>query len=217
MRSNGMYDASRGLTLALAAALAGVALWGATEVGTQTTERFWIAMAIVAGAGLVLALANHVGTWTKGLRLRLSPSTFMIVFLPVLVCVGWILVATQPGSGWQEGRLDSWSNSIGILGVVHSIGLWHGVLAFGFGLMLGLSLDGVPAPAAEETPAYAGPMGTTAPGPADEPVAAERRWTARRGPATPAATPSEETTPATTDGTTPANETTRTRSRTPAR
>jgi hypothetical protein len=189
MRSYGMYDASRGLTLALAAALAGLGLWGAAQIGTQSTGRFWIAMAVVAGAGLLIALANHVGTWTKGLRLRMSPGTFALAFLPVLVCVGWILIATQPGNGWQEGRLDSWSNSIGILGVVHSIGLWHGVLVFAFGLMLGLSLDGVPAPATEEAPAYAG----AAPA-ADEPVAAERRYTAAgRGPETPAATPSEET------------------------
>jgi hypothetical protein len=195
MRRYGMYDASRGLTLALAAALAGLALWGATQVGTQTTGRFWIAMAIVGAAGLLLALANHVGTWTKGLRLRLSPGTFVLAFLPVLVCVGWILIASQPGSGWQEGRIHSWSNSIGILGVVHSVGLWRGVLAFAFGLMLGLSFDGVPAPVVEDT-AYAGPAGATAARPAaDEPVAAERRWTGRRGPATtPPATPTEQPT-----------------------
>src|SRR5437868_5874004 len=155
MRSYGLYDASRGLTLALAAALAGLALWGAAEVGTQTPGRFWIAMAIVGGAGLMLALANHVGTWTKGLRMRMSPSTFILAFLPALVCVGWILIATQPGHGWQEGRIDSWSNSMEIVGLVHSIGLWHGVLAFGFGLMLGLSFDGVPAPVQEAAPAYA--------------------------------------------------------------
>jgi hypothetical protein len=210
MRSYGTYDASRGLTLALAAALAGLALWGAAQVGTQTTGRFWIAMAIVGGAGLMLALANHVGTWTKGLRMRMSPSTFMLAFLPVLVCVGWILIANQPGNGWQEGRIDSWSNSIGIVGLVHSIGLWHGVLAFGIGLMLGLSFDGVPAPVEEAPAEYAGPAGVPAAGgpvgnrPADEPVAAERRWTARRGQTeTPPATPTEETT--------------RTQSRTPTR
>jgi hypothetical protein len=185
MRSYGMYDASRGLTLALAAALAGLGLWGAADVGTQTTERFWIAMAIVAGAGLLMALANHVGTWTKGLRLRISPSTFVIAFLPVLVCVGWILVATQPGSGWQEGRLDHWSNSIGIMGLVKSVGLWHGVLAFGFGLVLGQCFDGVPAPTVEEVPAYeTAAYDGTAPvadrPPADEPVTAERRWAATR-------------------------------------
>jgi hypothetical protein len=192
MRRYGMYDASRGLTLALAAALAGLALWGATQVGMQTTGRFWISMAIVAGAGLLIALANHVGTWTKGLRLRMSPGTFALAFLPVLVCVGWILVANQPGNGWQEGRLDSWSNSIGILGLVHSIGLWHGVLAFGFGLMLGLSFDGVPAPVTEAEPAYTGAAAAaTGPRVADEPVAAERRYAATPG-STPPATPTEE-------------------------
>jgi hypothetical protein len=191
MRRYGLYDASRGLTLALAAALAGLGLWGATQIGMQTTGRFWLSMLIVAGAGLMIALAGHVGTWTKGLRLRMSPGTFVLAFLPVLIVTGWILIATQPGTGWEEGRLHSWSNSIGILGIVHSVGLWHGVLAFGLGLMLGLSLDGVPAPAAEEeaAPAYAG----TAPA-ADEPVAAERRYAGRREPATPSATPTEETT-----------------------
>lgn len=208
MRSYGLYDASRGLTLALAAALAGLALWGAAEVGTQTTERFWIAMAIVAGGGLVLALANHVGTWTKGLRLRMSPSTFVIAFLPALVCVGWILVATQPGSGWQEGRLDSWSNSIGILGLVKSVALWHGVLAFGLGLVLGMSFDGVPAPAEEDVPAYAEPAYAADRPPADEPVTAERRWTARgRRTAPPEEAPAD----------TPVEEPTRTRRRIPTR
>lgn len=200
MRSYGMYDVSRGLTLALAAALAGLGLWGATQIGVQTTGRFWLSMAVVAGAGLLIALANHVGTWTKGLRLRMSPGTFALAFLPVLVVGGWILVASQPGSGWQEGRLDSWSNSIGILGVVHSIGLWHGVLAFTIGLMLGLSFDGVPAPVEEEVaPAYAG----AAPA-ADEPVSAERRYAGRGGPATPPAT-------------TPTDETTQTQTRVPSR
>jgi hypothetical protein len=161
MRRYGLYDTSRGLTLALAAALAGLGLWGATQVGMQTTGRFWLSLAILAGAGLLVAMANHVGTWTKGLRLRLSPGTFALAFLPVLVCVGWILIASQPGHGWEEGRLASWSTSIGILGVVHSIGLWRGVLAFAFGLLLGLSLDGVPAPVDEAA--------------ADEPVTAERR------------------------------------------
>src|SRR5262249_10417900 len=133
MRSYGMYDASRGLTLGFAAALGGLALWGATQVGTYTDGRFWIAMAIVAAAGLLLALASHVGMWTKGLRLRLSPTTFVFAFLPVLVCVGWILIASQPGHGWQEARILHWSDSIGIAGLVHSVGLWRGVLALGFG------------------------------------------------------------------------------------
>ena len=194
MRSYGMYDASRGLTLAFAAALAGLGLWGAAQVGTQTQGRFWIAMAIVGAAGLLLALANHVGTWTKGLRLRLSPGTFIVALLPVLVCVGWLLIASQPGKGWQEGRIDSWSNSIGILGLVHSLGLWRGVLAFAFGLMLGLSLDGVPAPepTADTADGFVGPRSMPGRPAADEPVAAERHWDARRGPDGQPANPADE-------------------------
>jgi hypothetical protein len=192
-----LYDASRGLTLAFAGALAGLALWGASQIGTQSTDRFWLTMLIVAGAGLVLALAGHVGTWTKGLRLRISPSTF-VTFLLGLVAIGWILIASQPGSGWEEGRVTSWSNSMGIDGAVHSIGLWRGALAFGFGLLLGMAFDSVPAPAVEEpAPGDVGPAaaGATAPAAADEPVAAERRWTGGRGSsAPPAASPEQETT-----------------------
>jgi hypothetical protein len=170
MRHYGMYDVMRGLTLAVVAGLAGLGLWGAAQVGTSTTGGFWVAMAVVAAAGFLLALATHIGTWTKGLRLRKSPTTFVVAFLPVLVCVGWILLASQPGSGWGEGRIHAWSSSLGILGAVHSLGLWRGVLAFGFGVMLGLSLDGVPQPVPVD------------PAVADEPVAAERRWTRRDDP-----------------------------------
>jgi len=163
MRSYGIYDFTRGLTLALTAGLVGLGLWGATQVGTQTTGRFWIAMAVVAGAGFLLALAIHVGTWTKGLRMRVSPTTFVLAFIPVLVCVAWILLASQPGNGWEEGQIHSWSSSLGIVGIVHSLGLWRGAVAFGFGVMLALSLDGVPA---------AAPVDEVV---ADEPMTAERR------------------------------------------
>jgi len=173
MRRYGLYDMTRGLTTALAAALAGLLLWTATQVGQQTTPRFWAEMGIVAGAGLVIALSQVLGGWTKGFQLRLSPGTLLLGFVPVLVCVGWILMATQPGSGWHEARIVSWSHNAGLMGVIHSLGLWHGVLAFGFGLVLGMSLDTVPAPV--PVPA-GGPVDDVAMDrrAADEPVAAER-------------------------------------------
>jgi len=146
MRRYGLYDATRGLTLALAAGLAGLLLYLATLVGQQTTVRFWEEMGIVAAAGLVLALAPVLGGWSSGLRLRLSPGTFLLGFVPVLVVVGWILMATQPGNGWHEGTVVSWSHDIGLMGLIHDLALWHGVLAFGFGLMLGMTLDAVPVP-----------------------------------------------------------------------
>ncbi len=179
MRGYGLYDVTRGLTTAAAAATAGLLLWTAAQVGQQTTGRFWAEMGIVATAGLVLSLAHAVGGWTKGLRLRLSPGTFLLGFLPVLVCVGWILIATQTGGGWQEGRIVSWSQSLGVLGIVHAVGLWNGVLAFGFGLVLGLTLDTAPvaeletvAPDGQPTPAASEPTERWA---ADEPLTAERK------------------------------------------
>ena len=176
MRRYGLYDTTRGLTTLAAAGGAGVLLWAATLVGQQTDGRFWAEMAIVAGAGLVMALSQVIGGWTKGLRLRVSPGTFVLAFVPALIVVGWIMVASQPGHGWHEGTLVSWSRSVGILGLVHDLALWHGVLAFGFGLVLGLSFDTVPAlvpdPMAAPIPTSR-PMPTRAP--ADEPVSAERR------------------------------------------
>lgn len=174
MQRYGLYDATRGLTTLAAAGGAGVLLWVATRVGQQTDGRFWAEMAIVGGAGLVMALSQVIGGWTKGLRLRVSPGTLIVAFLPVLVVVGWILMATQPKHGWYQGTFARWTGDIGMTGLVHDAALWHGVLAFGFGLVLGLSFDSVPAMA----PA-AMPVGTAA----NEPVLAERREMGTRAPA----------------------------------
>src|SRR5918911_1409951 len=135
------YDFHRGLVTALAAGVAGFLVWLATQVGQQTTGRFWASMGIVAGAGLVMALSQLLGGWTKWGWPRLSGGVFLLGFLPVLVCVGWILMATQPAHGWHEGTVAGWSHDIGIFGLVHDLGLYHGVLAFAFGLTFGFSFD----------------------------------------------------------------------------
>jgi len=177
MRRYGLYDATRGLTTLASAGVAGLLLWAATRVGQQTDGRYWAELAIVAGAGLVLALSQLVGNWTKGLRVRISPATFALALLPVFVCVAWILIAGQPGAGCEEGRIVSWSSSIGVTGILHDLALWQGVLAFGLGLVLGLSIDAVPESMIARdvergiAPATA-PVDRSA---TDEPLAAERR------------------------------------------
>jgi hypothetical protein len=193
MRRYGLYDATRGLTTVVAAGAAGVLLWAATRVGQPTAARFWAEMGIVAAAGLVMALSQVIGGWTKGLQLRVSPGTFLLGFLPVLIVVGWILMATQPGHGWYEGTVVSWSKNAGLMGLIHDLALWHGVLAFGFGLVLGYSFDTVPVAAAEPVagaavartqmgrPVRATPMDRRA---ADEPLSAEREAAARSQPQT---------------------------------
>jgi hypothetical protein len=178
---------------AIAAGTAGLLLWVATQVGQQTTARFWAAMGIVASAGLVVALAQAIGGWTRGLRLRLSPGTFFIGFLPTLVVAGWVLLATQPIGAWPAARLSSWSASLGVGDVVHDLGLWHGVLAFGLGLVLGLSLHTVPvvveAVVADDVGASEPPVDRWA---ADEPVAAESEDDAAAEAQTVVAGPREE-------------------------
>jgi hypothetical protein len=180
MRRYGLYDATRGLTTLAAAGAAGVLLWAATLVGQRTDGRFWAEMGIVAGAGLVMAISQVIGGWTKGLRLRMSAGTFFIAFIPVLIVVGWILMASQPGHGWHEGTIVSWSKNANLMGLIHDLALWHGVLAFGFGLVLGMSFDTVPALAPAAGPAAAAAAAPAA-GPrpvsrtANEPVTAERR------------------------------------------
>jgi biotin transporter BioY len=180
MRRYGLYDATRGLTLALAAALAGLLLYLATQVGQQSTVRFWEEMGIVAGAGLVLALAPVLGGWSSGLRLRLSPGTFLLGFIPVLVVVGWILMATQPGNGWHEATVVRWSHDLGLMGLIHDLGLWHGALALGFGLVLGTTLDAVPVAMVE--PVAAAPATRAMPVADEEPPArtTRRPWYRRR-------------------------------------
>ncbi len=174
MRRYGLYDSTRGLTLALAAGLAGLLLYLATQVGQQSTVRFWEELGLVAAAGLVLALAPVLGGWTSGLRLRLSRGTLLLAFLPVLVAVGWILLATQPGNGWHEGTIVSWTHDIGLMGLVQSLALWHGVLAFGIGLVLGSCLDAVPAAVPVTTDDVVVDR-TPAQQATDEPLAAEQR------------------------------------------
>lgn len=181
MRRYGLYDTTRGLTTVAAAGAAGVLLWVATRVGQHTDGRFWAEMGIVAAAGLALALSQAVGGWTKGLHLRVSPGTFLLAFVPALIVVGWVLMASQPGHGWYEGTIVSWSRHVGLVGLIHDLARWHGVLAFGFGLVLGLSFDTVPVPVPAPLDA---PIPAAAPADgwaATEPVTAERREVTRTG------------------------------------
>jgi hypothetical protein len=172
------YDFHRGLMTVLGAGVAGFLVWLATQVGQNGTGRFWAAMGIVAGAGLVLALSQLLGGWTKWGWPRLSPGVFLLGFLPVLVCTGWVLLATQPGNGWHEGRFVGWSHSLGIYGLVHALGLYHGALALGFGLALGFTFDTTGPRVRREPAVVAAPVLDDRA--SDEPVTAERDELAER-------------------------------------
>jgi hypothetical protein len=116
-------------------------LWLAAQIGEGSTGEYWASYGIVAGAGLVMALAQLFGGWTKFGWPRLSLAVFLLGFLPAVVVVGWILLATQPQGFWEQGRLAGWSSDIGILGAVRDVGAFKAALAFGLGLLLGFSFD----------------------------------------------------------------------------
>jgi len=169
--------APRALATLVGAAVAGLLIWLATQVGTGTTGEYWATYGLLAAAGLAMALSQLVGGWTKWGALRFSPLVFLLAFIPVLVVGGWILLAQQPRSNWFATHVTSWSRDIGVLDVVHDLGNMLAPIAFGIGLVLGYVLDTTgprvryPERDVERTHVAAAPVDRRA---ADEPVTAER-------------------------------------------
>jgi hypothetical protein len=136
-----MYGLTRGTITLLAAGIAGFLVWLATQVNDSSNGGYWGVYGLLAGAGLVMAVSQVLGGWTKWGRPRLSLNVFLIAFIPVLVAAGWVLLATQPNPNWFRNHITSWSGNIGIDGLVKDLGEYVAVLAFGIGLVFGFSFD----------------------------------------------------------------------------
>jgi len=157
---------TRGISTLAGAAVAGILLWFATQIGTETSGEYWATYGVIAAAGLTMALSQILGGWTKWGWPRFSLGVFLIGFLPVLVAGGWILLARQPAD-WMN--TSNWSRDLGIYAAVADVGNILPAIAFGIGLVFGLSFDTAgpkrevvehDVPAAHE--------------PADEPLTADR-------------------------------------------
>ena len=131
----------RGVFTLVGAAAAGLLVWIATQVGQGDTGGYWAVQGILAGAGLTMALSQLFGGWTKWGVPRVSGRVFLIGFLPVLVCVGWVLLAGQPSANWFQEHVTDWSASLSIDGIVDDLREYLGVLAFGLGLVFGFTFD----------------------------------------------------------------------------
>jgi hypothetical protein len=136
-----MYGLTRGTITLLAAAIAGFLIWLATQVSDSSNGGYWGVYGLLAGAGLVMALSQLLGGWTKWGLPRLSVNVFLIAFIPVLVAAGWVLLATQPDPNWFRNHITNWSGDIGIDGLVKDLAQYVSVLAFGIGLVFGFSFD----------------------------------------------------------------------------
>lgn len=115
----------------LGAAGAGALLWLAgAHVDRSTTGGYWAAYGLVAAAGLVFGLSQLRGAGGH------PPAMLLLGFLPVLIVAGWVIVGMQPSGNWFARHVRSWSDDIGVGDVLHALGTWLGVLAFGIGATL---------------------------------------------------------------------------------
>jgi hypothetical protein len=135
----------RALFTLLGVAAAGLLIWIAHAVAgalaEASTGEYWVAMGLIAGAGLALGLSQLFGGWTKWGWPTLSPAVFLLGFLPTLVVGGWIVLANQPQTGIEEGRFDRWSSDLGISGFVDDIGTYLPAIPLIVGLVLAFSFD----------------------------------------------------------------------------
>jgi hypothetical protein len=172
------YGPTRALTTLLAAACAGFLLWLASQFGHRSLGGYWAIMGLIAGAGLVMALSQLLGGWTKFGRPHLSAPVFLTAFLPIAFVSLWVVLAGEPGGGWLHNHVLGWSNDVHVRGIVNDLLKYIPVLAFGTGLAFGYSFDTARAVRREvvetpprTTPVTEHPVDRRA---ADEPLTADR-------------------------------------------
>jgi hypothetical protein len=136
-----MYGLTRATTTLIAAGAAGLLIWFATQADDQHRGGFWAAYGLIAGAGLLMALSQLLGGWTKWGWPRLSATFLLTAFVPIAVVSLWIILAAEPGSAWFHRHVLSWSNSLHIRGLVDDLKAYVPVFAFGIGLVFGYSFD----------------------------------------------------------------------------
>jgi hypothetical protein len=136
-----MYGLTRATTTLVFAAGAGLLIWLATQISNDNIGGYWARVGLVAGAGLVMALSQLLGGWTKWGWPRLSIAVLITAFVPVAIVSLWIVLAGEPGSGWFHNHVMAWSRDIHVSGLVTDFLYYIPVLAFGTGLVFGFSFD----------------------------------------------------------------------------
>jgi hypothetical protein len=141
-----MYGLTRATLTLIGAAAVGVLLWLATtilpdDLADASQGGYWAAFGLVALGGLAMALSQLLGGWTKWGWPRVSSHVFLVGFLPTLVVGGWMLAAHEPENYWLGRHVRSWSDDLGIEGLVGDLGLMIPAIAFGIGLVFGLTFD----------------------------------------------------------------------------
>ncbi len=130
----------RSLVTLIGLAGAGLLIWLASTFDLGSTSGFWVAMGLVAAAGLALGASQLLGGWTKWGWPRFSPFVFLFAFLPTLVLAGGILLAMRPAGG-ETDQVRGWAQDLGLSGLVQDFSEFAPVLAFAIGLVLAFCFD----------------------------------------------------------------------------
>ena len=136
-----MYGLTRATTTLIAAAVAGLLIWFGTQINDHHVGGFWAVYGLIAGAGLVMALSQLLGGWTKWGMPRLSAAFFLLAFVPIAIVSLWIVFAAEPGNNWVHRHVLSWSGDIHVRGLVNDLKEYVPVFAFGIGLVFGYCFD----------------------------------------------------------------------------
>jgi hypothetical protein len=158
-----MYGLTRATVTLIAAAVAGLLIWVATHINEHTQGGYWAVSGLIAAAGLVMALSQLLGGWTKWGVPRLSISVFLWAFVPVAIVGLWILAYNHPEAGWLQDHVRRWSKDLHLRDTAERLGTYRDVIAFGLGLVFGYTFD-TAGPIARGAPgdAAAAPAGGTA-------------------------------------------------------
>src|SRR5207249_6814564 len=136
-----MVGLTRATITLIAAAVAGLLIWFATQIDDKSLGGFWAVYGLIAGAGLVMALSQLLGGWTKWGWPRLAVAFLVTAFIPIAVVSLWIVLAAEPGNGWFHRHVLSWSCDIHVRGLVNDLMQYASLFAFGIGLVFGFSFD----------------------------------------------------------------------------
>jgi hypothetical protein len=133
-----MYGLTRGTMTLIGAAAAGLLIWLASQFDIDSTNGdYWAWVGFLAGAGLVMALSQLLGGWTKWGWPRISASVFLLGFVPALVAGGLVLLHAQPDGGFGQG----WAADIGVDGLADELIAVLPAIAFALGLVFGFTFD----------------------------------------------------------------------------
>ena len=136
-----MYGLTRGPVTLIGAAAAGLLIWIATQLNNGHESGYWGIIGLMAAAGLVMALSQLLGGWTKWGVPRISAGVFLFAFVPVAIVSLWVILAGEPQHAWFHNHVMAWTRDIHVSGLVTDMLTYIPVLAFGAGLVFGFSFD----------------------------------------------------------------------------